>query len=68
MDLYDGQTELDYCRGLLKNMVIQHCSEKNGKYFSGFIGINADAMRYLGEVGLLDVNDCGGRVVEAVEK
>jgi hypothetical protein len=61
--------ELYEVRELLLRMVNQHCRDgldpKRDRLFSGFIGVNAEVMRYLGEVGLLNVtSDNGGRVVE----
>jgi hypothetical protein len=52
---------------LLLEMVQQHCHEKDGVYDSGFISIDADAIRALIVLGKMrEVNDGGGgRFVEA---
>lgn len=48
----------------LSDMVSQHChrDEKHG-YFSGAISANADAMRTLGRIGVMDIDDRGYRIV-----
>jgi hypothetical protein len=51
----------------IESIVIEQCSNPyNRDLFSGFIGVFADAMIYLGSIGRLRIiNDNGGRVVEA---
>jgi len=52
---------------ILLEMVEQYCHEdENGVYDSGFIGVNADAIRALIELGYMTkVHDGGGRCVQA---
>jgi len=52
---------------LLLGMVVQHCHEgPDGVYDSGFIGINAEAIRALCDVGVMTaVHDGGGRCIQA---
>ena len=49
----------------IDSLVTAECRYENGRYFSGFIGVFAEAMIVLGERGRLKItNDNGGRVVE----
>jgi hypothetical protein len=50
----------------VESIVLEQCRTRTGDYFSGFIGVFAEAMVLLGENGRLKItNDNGGRVVEA---
>ena len=71
--MYDRQRELDRLLDLIcdppvldqiEAIVREQCLA-DGRLFSGFIGVFADAMRLLGDHGIIRVtNDNGGRVVE----
>lgn len=49
----------------LMDMVAQHCfdPEVTGRYFSNALHANSDAMRLLGKLGLMKIEDRGMRIV-----
>jgi hypothetical protein len=47
----------------LVEMVIQHCACEDGEYFSSLLTSDANALRALGAAGIMDIQDCGMRVV-----
>lgn len=63
----DDEVTKELLADILLDMVTQHChQEPSGAYDSGFIGVNADAMRALIELGKMrKVHDGGGRHVQA---
>ena len=46
-------SELAECQELLHELIKQSINTDTGTYFSGFIGINADVLRYLCACGLM---------------
>lgn len=60
--LKDPDRNIDRIEDLIK----EQCFYREGYFFSGFISIFADAMRFLGDKGRLHItNDNGARVVQA---
>ncbi len=69
IDLQTVMDELSDARGILNQMVFQHCEEdENGNIESGYITANALALKYLASVGWYKITHEHGRQVIVEQK
>jgi uncharacterized protein CbrC (UPF0167 family) len=66
--LVAARHQIIWLHRMLRDVLVQACPEDHGFIHSGWIGIYADAIRYLGTVGVLEiVNDVSDRNIYAKE-